>query len=52
MSGYNGLFGVELGCFGANRSVGGEKGCRGIMECFEVFGGVNGCRRHNGVFGA
>ena len=52
VSGYNGVFGVELGCFGPNRCVGSEKGYRDIMGCFEVFEGVDGCRRDNGVFGA
>ena len=43
-------------CFGSNRCVGGEKGCRSIMGCLGrkwgalrclgvkgVFGGVKGC---------
>ena len=28
--GYNG---VQMGCFGVNRCVGGKKECRGIMGC-------------------
>ena len=47
--GYNGVFGVQLGCFGANRFVGSEKGCRGIMGCFEVFGGERGVWRRKGM---
>ena len=52
-------------CFGENRCVGGEKGCRSIMGCLGrkwgalrclgvkgVFGGVKGGRRHKVVFGA
>ena len=55
---------MQMGCFGANRCVGGEKGCRGIFGCLGskrgalrclrekgVFGGVKGYRRHNWVFG-
>ena len=53
---------MSMGCFWANRCVEGEKGGRGILGCLGrkwgalrclgmkgVFGGVNGCRRYNGV---
>ena len=53
---------MQMGCFEANRCVRGEKGRRGMLGCKwgalrclgvkGVFGGVKGCRRDNGVFGA
>ena len=64
MLGYNRVFGAPMACFGVNRCVGGEKGCRGYngvfgvqMGRFEVFGGERGvwwvkrgCLGRKGVF--
>ena len=41
---------MQMGCFGANRCVGAEKGCRGIMGCFECKWGALRCLRVKGVF--
>ena len=53
MSGCIGVLGVQMGCFVVFVGERGVWGCKwGALRCLRVkwvFGGVKGCRRHNGV---